>query len=111
MYCLWNKILLDLIPLKLPHFYSVSSLANFLCDIKHPMWVPGSSKVDTGVGVQQYDMTPMFSLAQEGRLDNFLAKLQCSEIQDIPTSAIMELYEYKLAAMSRTERALQVSQD
>jgi len=89
----------------------VSSLANFLSDIKRPMWVPGSSKVATDVGVQQYDMTPLFNLAQEGRLDNFLAKLQCSEIQDIPTSSIMELYEYKLAAMSRTERALQVSQD
>jgi hypothetical protein len=86
----------------------VSSLAKFLCDVKHPVLVPGGSKVSTGVGVQQYDMTPLFSLAQEGRLDNFLAKLQGSEIQDIPTSAIMELYEYKLAAMSRTERALQV---
>jgi hypothetical protein len=86
----------------------VSSLAKFLCDVKHPMLVPDSSKVATGVGVQQCDVTPLFSLAQEGRLDNFLDKLQCSEIQDIPTSAIMELYEYKLAAMSRAKRALQV---
>jgi hypothetical protein len=89
----------------------VSSLASFLCDIKHPTWVSGSSKAATGVGVQQYEMTPLFSLAQQSHLDAFLAKLQCSEVQDISTSAIMELYEYKLAAMSRTERALQVSQD
>lgn len=99
----------DVTPVKgIFHFYSMSSLAKFLCDLKHPMQVPGSSKVATDVGVQQYDMTPLFSLAQEGRLDNFLAKLECSEIQDIPMSAIMELYEYKLAAVSRTERALQV---
>jgi hypothetical protein len=63
-------------------------------------------------GAQQHDMTPLFSLAQEGRLDNFIAKmedaLEHSEIHEISTSAVMELYKYKLAAMGHSERALQV---
>ncbi|XP_012256642.1 uncharacterized protein LOC105686413 [Athalia rosae] len=56
---------------------------------------------------------PLFSLAQEGRLDIFIAKLQeafdSNQIQDITTSAVMELYEYKLAAMRHAERAMQAS--
>jgi hypothetical protein len=53
-------------------------------------------------------MMPLFSLAQEGRLDNFIAKLDCSEIRDISTSTVMELYGYKLAAIGHSERVLQV---
>nr|XP_012138993.1 PREDICTED: uncharacterized protein LOC100879112 isoform X2 [Megachile rotundata] len=59
------------------------------------------------------EMAPLFSFAQEERLDTFLAKLQrayeSNQISDITTSAVMELYEYKLAAMRHAERAMQSS--
>ncbi|XP_034189018.1 uncharacterized protein LOC117608268 [Osmia lignaria lignaria] len=59
------------------------------------------------------EMAPLFSFSQEERLDAFLAKLQrayeSNEIGDITTSAVMELYEYKLAAMRHAERAMQSS--
>lgn len=46
------------------------------------------------------EMAPLFSIAQEERLDTFLAKLksafETSQISDIPTSAVMELHEYKV---------------
>ncbi|XP_043518292.1 uncharacterized protein LOC122533033 [Frieseomelitta varia] len=59
------------------------------------------------------EMAPLFSFAQEERLDAFLAKLkriyESNQINDITTSAVMELYEYKLAAMRHAERAMQSS--
>lgn len=46
------------------------------------------------------ELAPLFSIAQEERLDAFLAKLESvfesNQISDIPTSAVMELYEYKV---------------
>lgn len=72
------------------------------------MLASSTSKAATDVGAQQRDMMPLFSLAQEGRLDNFIAKLECSEIREISTSTVMELYEYKLAAIGHSERVLQV---
>ncbi|XP_043252181.1 protein CIP2A homolog [Colletes gigas] len=59
------------------------------------------------------DMAPLFSFAQEERLDAFLTKLEVAyetnQLGDITTSAVMELYEYKLAAMRHAERAMQSS--
>ncbi|XP_071564296.1 uncharacterized protein [Temnothorax nylanderi] len=58
------------------------------------------------------ELAPLFSIAQEERLDAFLAKLKStfeSNQSDISTSAVMELYEYKLAAMRHSERAWQSS--
>ncbi|XP_025991978.2 uncharacterized protein LOC105203182 [Solenopsis invicta] len=59
------------------------------------------------------ELAPLFSIAQEERLDTFLAKLksafESNQISDIPTSAVMELYEYKLATMRHSERAMQSS--
>lgn len=72
------------------------------------MLVSSTSKASTDVGAQQRDMMPLFRLAQEGRLDNFIAKLECSEIHDISTSTVMELYGYKLASIGHSERVLQV---
>lgn len=71
------------------------------------MLVSSTSKASTD-GAQQRDMMPLFSLAQEGRLDSFIAKLECSEIRDISTSTVMELYGYKLAAIGHSERVLKV---
>jgi hypothetical protein len=90
------------------HVYSVSSLAKSLCDLEPLVLLSSTSKTATDVGGQQRDMRPLFSLAQEGRLENFIVKLESSEIRDISTSTIMELYEYKLAAMGHSERVLQV---
>lgn len=46
------------------------------------------------------EMAPLFSFVQEERLDAFLAKLESAyesnQLGDITTSAIMELYEYKV---------------
>lgn len=46
------------------------------------------------------ELAPLFSITQEERLDAFLAKLEATfesnRINDIPTSAVMELYEYKV---------------
>nr|CAD7430871.1 unnamed protein product [Timema monikensis] len=98
---------------------SISSLAKSLCDLEPLVLIPssGSSKSTTLFGeynsASAHDMTPLFSLAQEGCLDQFIAKLQemaeNNKISDISTSAVMELYEYKLASMSHSERALQSS--
>ncbi|XP_029668888.1 uncharacterized protein LOC115238883 [Formica exsecta] len=59
------------------------------------------------------ELAPLFSITQEERLDAFLAKLESTfesnRINDIPTSAVMELYEYKLATMRHSERAMQSS--
>ncbi|PNF30554.1 hypothetical protein B7P43_G09938 [Cryptotermes secundus] len=87
---------------------SVSSLAKSLCDLEPLMLVSSTSKASTD-GAQQRDMMPLFSLAQEGRLDSFIAKLECSEIRDISTSTVMELYGYKLAAIGHSERVLKTS--
>lgn len=49
------------------------------------------------------EMAPLFSFAQEERLDAFLAKLkrtyESNQINDITTSAVMELYEYKVCVL------------
>lgn len=53
---------------------------------------------------------PLFSLAQEGRLDEFIAKLEeafeSNQVQDITTSAVMELYEYKVCKAPACFRCL-----
>ena len=100
-------------------FCSVSLLAKSLCDLEPLVMIsknPGIGKINRGVGSNcmshLQEMTPLFTLAQEGQLDNFIAKLQealqNNQICDISTSAVMELYEYKLAAMGRSESVLQV---
>ncbi|KDR18672.1 uncharacterized protein LOC110830635 [Zootermopsis nevadensis] len=98
----------------------VSLLAKSLSDLEPLVLASSTSgmgKADANVenvcGSRQHEMMPLLSLVQEGRLDNFIAKLEealeRSEIRDISTSAVMELYEYKLAAIGHSERALQAS--
>jgi len=101
------------------HICSVSLLAKSLHDIESLALISSNSgmgravgSVGNGGGSQQHNMLPLFSRVQEGRLDSCIAKLedtlQCGEIHDVSTSAVMELYEYKLAANGHSERALQV---
>ncbi|XP_015512989.2 protein CIP2A homolog [Neodiprion lecontei] len=71
----------------------------------------GRSPTDQGYSSEM--QMPLFSIAQEERLDLFITKLEqafeSNQIQDTTTSAVMELYEYKLAAMRHAERATQAS--
>lgn len=50
------------------------------------------------------ELAPLFSITQEERLDTCLAKFESAfesnQINDIPTSAVMELYEYKVTIFS-----------
>jgi hypothetical protein len=98
---------------------SVSLLAKSLSDLEPVVLVSASSAVGKAaanvgieVGRQQHNMMPLFDLAQEDRLDNIIDKLEEAvehrEIHDISTSVVIELYEYKLAAVGHSEKALQV---
>lgn len=62
--------------------------------------VLGSIMNKTSMNYIGNEMTPLFSIAQEERLDAFLNRLQSAfesnQIANIPTSAVMELYEYKV---------------
>ncbi|XP_063240436.1 uncharacterized protein LOC134541152 [Bacillus rossius redtenbacheri] len=71
---------------------------------------PAAAPREGGGGAGPFDMRPLLSLAQEQRLDGLLAQFkelaEKNQIQDIMTSSVMELYEYKLAAMEHSERVL-----
>ncbi|XP_066586572.1 protein CIP2A homolog L [Prorops nasuta] len=60
-----------------------------------------------------YERTSLYPFAQEKSLDILIEKLdnslQSDEIGNISTSDIMEIYEFKLAAMKHTERAMRSS--
>ncbi|XP_068083238.1 protein CIP2A isoform X2 [Anabrus simplex] len=98
---------------------SVSSLAKSLCDLEPLVMLPsaGVGKApltsNSGMNSTHQDMTPLFGMAQEGRLDEFIERLketlERNEVRDVPMSAVMELYEYKLAALGHSERALHAS--
>ncbi|KAG7209026.1 hypothetical protein KM043_015191 [Ampulex compressa] len=97
----------------------VSAVAFCMKQLEPLMLVQSPNGATIGTG-NKYDlagtgteMVPLFSFAQEERLDSFLAKLKraydANQIGDVTTSAVMELYEYKLAAMRHAERAMQSS--
>ncbi|XP_043271949.1 uncharacterized protein [Venturia canescens] len=97
----------------------VSSVANCMSELEPLILVQNSNgAVSTMGGIFPThgpiaEMTPLFSFNQESRLDAFLVKLEeafnGNQIGDITTSAVMELYDYKLAAMRHAERATQAS--
>ncbi|XP_014223610.1 uncharacterized protein LOC106650209 [Trichogramma pretiosum] len=63
--------------------------------------------------INNHDSLPLITMVQEGRLDAFLDRLreafENNKLSDIMTSSIMELYEYKMAAMKHAERSMQSS--
>ncbi|XP_011499542.1 PREDICTED: protein CIP2A [Ceratosolen solmsi marchali] len=65
------------------------------------------------INIHLYDSLPLFSMAQENRLDTLISKLENAfeknNLSNITTSAIMELYEYKMATMKHAERTMQAS--
>lgn len=94
---------------------SFALLAKSLSDLEPAGVVLSHGKlaIHSSTSDSQQDLTPLFNVTQEGRLDEFIAKLeealQTSEVKDIPMSTVMELYEYKLAALGHSERALHAS--
>nr|XP_033333504.1 uncharacterized protein LOC117224575 [Megalopta genalis] len=91
----------------------VSTVAFCMKQLEPLILVQSTSGVVASIGSKMSvnpnsEMAPLFSFAQEERLDTFLAKLT-NQMSDITTSAVMELYEYKLAAMRHAERAMQSS--
>lgn len=55
---------------------------------------------DNTVNGHSYETLPLFSMVQEGRIDAFIRKLEDAfeknQLSEITTSAVMELYEYKV---------------
>ncbi|KAK0178636.1 hypothetical protein PV327_007512 [Microctonus hyperodae] len=98
----------------------VTAVAKYMCELEPLVLIQSRTGITTGIPVKSenysnIDMTPLFSLAQEGQLDAALEKLNNfladGKITDIKTSAMMELYEYKLMAMKHAERGMQASHE
>ncbi|XP_014215606.1 polyamine-modulated factor 1-binding protein 1 [Copidosoma floridanum] len=95
----------------------LSAVANCMTELEPLVLVQEKTSVtkisETFTNSQTHDVMPLFSLAQEGRLDTFISKLEAAfeenKLPEITTSAVMELYEYKMAAMRHAERAMQSS--
>lgn len=89
-------------------------LAEVMCEIKPVTFGPATS-VSNGNSQQTslQELVPLYNCAQESRLNELIAALQKAKEQgkigDASTSAVMELYEYKLAAMGHAERRMQCS--
>ncbi|KAL0267161.1 UNVERIFIED_CONTAM: hypothetical protein PYX00_009509 [Menopon gallinae] len=89
-------------------------LSDVMCEIKPVAFGPSSPvlhQAQTQHSLQE--LLPLYNCAQESRLNELIAALQEArengKIGDASTSAVMELYEYKLAAMGHAERRLQCS--
>lgn len=71
-----------------------------------------NDRVSNSFAEQQLPYTIM-SVMQEEKLDNLIHKLEealaNNQIANVATSDVMELFEYKMAAMGHAERAAQVS--
>lgn len=63
--------------------------------------------------IPEHDAVPLFTLAQQGAIDSFISKMEelfsKNQVQDITTSAVIELYQYKVSSMHYTERAMQTN--
>lgn len=55
---------------------------------------------ENSVNGHSYESLPLLTMVQEGRLDAFITKLENAfeknQLSEITTSAVMELYEYKV---------------
>ncbi|XP_015172465.1 PREDICTED: uncharacterized protein LOC107064351 [Polistes dominula] len=97
----------------------VAAVAQCMRQLEPLVLVQSNANTVTGLGIKTNincngnDMAPLFSFSQEERLNTFISRLETAiesnQIGDITTSAVMELYEYKLAAMRHAERAMQSS--
>ncbi|KAF7411843.1 hypothetical protein HZH66_000739 [Vespula vulgaris] len=97
----------------------VAAVAQCMRQLEPLVLVQSNANTVTGIGIKPNinyngnEMAPLFSFGQEERLNTFISKLETAiesnQIGDITTSAVMELYEYKLAAMRHAERAMQSS--
>ena len=83
--------------------YSTSAVARCMTELEPLVLVHERldvSKVSENLVNHSYDNLPLFSMAQEGRLDAFISKLENAfeqnQLSDITTSGVMELYEFKV---------------
>lgn len=87
-------------------FKSISAVARSMAELEPLVLVQEKMNItrspENTVNSHPYDTLPLFSMAQEGRLDTFILKLEDAfeknQLTDITTSAVMELYEYKVSS-------------
>ncbi|KAK0089493.1 hypothetical protein PV325_007056 [Microctonus aethiopoides] len=96
----------------------VTAVVKYMCELEPLVLLQSRIEITTGIPVKSenssnIDMTPSFSLAQEGKLDAALEKinnlLADGKITDVTTLAVIKNYEQKLAAMKHAERGIQAS--
>lgn len=85
---------------------SVAAVAQCMRQLEPLVLVQSNANTITGLGIKSNinyngnEMAPLFSFGQEERLNTFISKLETAiesnQIGDITTSAVMELYEYKV---------------
>lgn len=93
---------------------STNLLSEVMFEIKPVAFGPTAPASNKGVNqTSLQELVPLYNCAQESRLNELITALQeareHNRIGDASTSAVMELYEYKLAAMGHAERRLQCS--
>lgn len=93
---------------------STNLLSEVMCEIKPVAFgstAPSPKSHATQASLQE--LVPLYNCTQESRLNELIYALQEAKenhrIGDASTSAVMELYEYKLAAMGHAERRMQCS--
>ncbi|KAK6640443.1 hypothetical protein RUM44_012137 [Polyplax serrata] len=89
-------------------------LADVMCEIKPVAFGPATPVTNKNTSqTSLQELVPLYNCAQESRLNELILALQeareQNRIGDASTSAVMELYEYKLAAMGHAERRMQCS--
>lgn len=91
-----------------------SLLSEIMWEIKPVAFGPASNVPNSNPPhASLQELVPLYNCAQESRLNELILALQeakeNNKIGDSSTSAVMELYEYKLAAMGHAERRMQCS--
>lgn len=96
----------------------VSAVSRCMVEMEPLVLIQNKTGITTGITMKQetiinHNLSPIYSLPQKEQLNDFLDKLKdafdSNKFEDITTSAIMELYEYKLAAMTHAEKENQVN--
>ncbi|KAF7989199.1 hypothetical protein HCN44_007729 [Aphidius gifuensis] len=96
----------------------VSAVSKCMVELEPLVLVQTKTGITSGLTLKQEtsfntSIVRLYSLSQEEQLDDILDKLKEAfnenKFTDITTSAIMELYEYKLSAMRQTERLNQAN--
>ncbi|XP_001606107.2 uncharacterized protein LOC100122500 [Nasonia vitripennis] len=95
----------------------VSAVAGCMAELEPLLLVQANTNAtkvsESSTSNHPYEFLPLFSKAQEERLDISISKIEHAfknnQLLDMTTSAVMELYEYKVASMRHAERSMQAS--